>query len=178
MTVTPEFSRTVRLDTLGSGPRTMTIEATSDECAALARRFDLVGIESLAADLSLVGSGDIVTATGMVHAAVTQSCVATGTPLASKVDAALQILFSPPIEAGGSDEEVELSETDCDIVFYSGAVIDVGEAVAETLSLSLDPWPRAPNAREILKAAGIKSAAEVDAGPFASLAALKDKLKG
>ena len=60
-------------------------------------------------------------------------------------------------------------------VFYDGAAIDVGEAVAETLSLSLDPYPRAPGAEEALEAAGVKS--EEEAGPFAALAGLRDKLK-
>ena len=73
------------------------------------------------------------------------------------------------------EEEVELSESEMDVVFHDGAAIDVGEAVAETLSLGLDPYPRAPGADEALKAAGVKS--EEEAGPFAALAGLRDKLK-
>ena len=62
-----------------------------------------------------------------------------------------------------------------DVVFYDGAAIDLGEAVAETLVLSLDPYPRAPGAGETLKAAGVKS--EEEAGPFGALVGLRDKLK-
>ena len=92
------------------------------------------------------------------------------------VDEPFRIVFAPEPEAQrAGDEEIELSEEECDLVFYTGASIDVGEAVAQTLSLSLDPWPRAPGAREALKQAGVKSADET--GPFAALAALKDKLK-
>jgi len=76
---------------------------------------------------------------------------------------------------GGPDEEVELSERELDLIFYDGTAIDLGEAVAETLALSLDPYPRAPNAEEALKAAGVKS--EEEAGPFAALAGLRDKMK-
>ena len=83
--------------------------------------------------------------------------------------------FRPQPEAGSADEEVELGEDELDVVFYDGAAVDVGEAVAETLSLSLDPYPRAPGAEEALKAAGVKS--EEEAGPFAALAGLRDKLK-
>ena len=50
----PEFSRLVRVDTLGAEPRTMTIEAEEAERTALARRFGLVAVERLAADAALV----------------------------------------------------------------------------------------------------------------------------
>ena len=39
-----------------------------------------------------------------------------------------------------------------DVIFYEGETIDIGEAVAETLSLSLDPYPRAPGAETVLQA--------------------------
>ncbi len=61
------------------------------------------------------------------------------------------------------------------MVFYDRAEIDVGEAVAETLALNLDPWPRAPDAEAALRAAGVKREGEEERGPFAALAGLKDK---
>jgi uncharacterized metal-binding protein YceD (DUF177 family) len=66
-----------------------------------------------------------------------------------------------------------------DVVFYAGTAIDLGEAVAETMSLSLDPWPRVADAEAVLRDAGVKGEEEALAqtGPFAALAALKDKLK-
>ena len=51
---------------------------------------------------------------------------------------------------------------------------DLGEAVAQSFALLLDPFPRSPNADAVLKAAGVKEEGEV--GPFGALAALKDKL--
>jgi hypothetical protein len=62
-----------------------------------------------------------------------------------------------------------------DIVFHDGAAIDIGEAIAQTLALALDPYPRAPDAEAALKEAGVKS--EAEAGPFAALAALKARPK-
>ena len=169
-----EFSRPVRLDTLGSAPRALTIEADDSERAALARRFGLPAIERLSAELTLSRNGETIAAEGDLQATVVQSCVATGEPVPADIDEPFRILFTPPPEGRtGSEEEVELSEEDCDIVFYDGAQIDVGEAVAETLSLSLDPWPRSPAAETALKEAGVKS--EAQAGPFAALADLKDK---
>lgn len=170
----PEFSRPVRIDTLGHAPRSLSLTADEAECRALADRFDLIAIEALDADVALVRTGDTVTATGRLRAKVTQSCVASGAPVEADVDSDFHILFTPPHAVGTAEEEVELSESDCDVIFYEGANIDVGEAVAESLSLSLDPWPRAPDAERILREAGVKS--EHEAGPFAALAALRDKL--
>ena len=183
--VAPEFSRKVRVDTLGADPLALTIDAGAAERAALAKRFGLVGIEHLSAQVSLTRDGANVSAIGTLDASVTQNCVASGVPIEALIKAPFAIQFSrPPDPQRGVEEEIELGEADCDVVFYSGADVDIGDAVAETLLLSLDPWPRAPGAEEILKRAGIKSEEEAGIGseeqpsPFAALAALKDKLKG
>jgi uncharacterized metal-binding protein YceD (DUF177 family) len=171
----PEFSRPVRIDTLGEGERRMRIEAEEAERAALAKRFGLVAIGRLAAEFGLTRRDDEVAMTGTLSAAVTQSCVATGAPLEAALEEPFVILFRPHPEAAGGDEEVELADAELDVVFYDSAAVDAGEAVAETLLLNLDPYPRAPGAEEALKAAGVKS--EEEAGPFAALAGLKDKLR-
>jgi uncharacterized metal-binding protein YceD (DUF177 family) len=174
--MSPEFSRPLRIDTIGADGRSVHLKADAAERAALARRFDLPAIDRLEADVTLSRSGALVFAKGRLGADVTQSCVATGEPLAAAIDEPFEIVFSPAPTPSRSDEEIELSVSECDTVFYSGSSIDVGEAVAETLSLSLDPWPRAPGADAALKEAGVKS--EAEAGPFGALAGLKDKLKG
>jgi uncharacterized metal-binding protein YceD (DUF177 family) len=172
--VTPEFSRLYRIDTLGPSPRAVAVEAEEGERAALAERFGLVSIHSLSAQASLSRREAAVTAEGIVRAAVTQSCVATGRPVEAQVEAPFRIEFRPPPGDGAGEEEVELGEAELDVTFYEGESVDLGEAVAETLSLALDPYPRAPGAADALRAAGVKS--EGEAGPFAALAALRDKL--
>jgi len=59
-------------------------------------------------------------------------------------------------------------------VFHDGTTIPLGEALVDTLSLALDPYPRSPNAEAALKDAGVLS--EEEASPFAVLAALKSQL--
>lgn len=179
MTEKPEFSRPVRIDTLGGQPRSLGIGADEAERAALADRFGLAGIERLSAEAALTRSGERVVAEGSLSALVTQSCVATGEPVEETVDEEFRIEFRPSPQGGTADEEIELSEGELDVVFYDGAAVDLGEAVAETLSLSLDPYPRAPTAESALKEAGVKSEEEArtESSPFAALASLKEKLK-
>ena len=169
-----EFSRVVALDTIGDAPRAMTLEANANERLALARRFRLVAIETLSAKASLSRRAEVVTATGRLAAAVVQSCVATGAPVPEQIDEPFEIVFRPQPAGARPDEEIELDESEMDVVFYEGGAIDLGEAVAETLALALDPYPRAPDAEATLKAAGVKS--EAEAGPFGALASLRDKL--
>jgi uncharacterized metal-binding protein YceD (DUF177 family) len=174
--MTPEFSRPVRVDTLSGTPRELSIGANEEERAALAKRFNLPGIESLKAEASVTRTGEEVRASGTLNASVTQSCVASGEPVPAEVEEEFRIVFRPHPRGVSEEEEIELSEGELDVVFYDGAAVDVGEAVAETLSLSLDPYPRAPEAETVLKEAGVKSEEEV--APASALAGLKDLLAG
>jgi uncharacterized metal-binding protein YceD (DUF177 family) len=171
--MTPEFSRPVRVDTLGTAPRELSIGADAAERDAIAARFGLLAVDRLAADLSIARHGDAVTVTGTLKAVVTQSCIATGEPVPAKLAEPFAILFRPHPDTA-ADEEIELSEGELDVTFYDGASIDLGEAVAETLSLSLDPYPRCADAEAALKAAGVLS--EEQAKPASPLAGLKDLL--
>ena len=54
---------------------------------------------------------------------------------------------------GRPDEEIELGPDDCDVVFYDGQAIDLGEAIADTLALAMQPYPRSPGAEAALKQA-------------------------
>lgn len=159
--MTPELNRTVRVDTLGSAPRALSVEADAADRAALAERFDLKALDRLSAELTLSRSGETVTATGTLQAQVTQSCVVTGAPVEARIEEPFSILFRPQLRTA-DDEEIELGEGEMDVVFYDGALIDVGEAVAETLALALDPYPRAPAAEAALREAGVASEDEAE----------------
>ncbi len=153
----------------------MSLGADEAERAALAKRFGVIGIERLSAEAAVTRSGDHVAASGTLSAKVTQSCVATGEPVEETVDEEFRIEFRPQPSGISEEDEIELGEGELDVVFYDGSSVDLGEAVAETLSLSLEPYPRSPGADEVLKEAGVKG--EEEAGPFGALAALRDKLK-
>ena len=173
----PEFSRPFRLDTLSAQARAVEISAEEAELEALARRFDLPGIDRISASAVLSRSGERVAAKGRLSAAVTQSCVATGAEVPETIETDFQIEFRPRRELD-AEEEVELRDEELDVVFYDGGAVDLGEAVAETLALNLDPYPRSPAAEAALREAGVKSEEEAraDSSPFAALKEIKDKL--
>lgn len=171
--MTPEFSRPIRIDTIGETPRSIAIAAEAAEREALARRFMLVSIGGLEAEAEVRRDGEIIFVEGRLRAEVAQSCVASGEPLPASIDAPFILRFVPE-ERLDAAEEIELSEEDCDTLAYAGGAIDLGEAVAETLALTLDPFPRGPDADAALKAAGVLD--ESDAGPFAALKGLRDRL--
>ena len=173
--MTPEFSRSLRLDQIGAGDHKLHIVADAAERAALAQRFDLLSLDRLEADYAVRRDAAGVLATGRLTGAVVQACVATGAGVPATIDEPFTLRFLP--EPGDdAPEEVELDAGDCDTMFYTGGAIDLGEAAAETLALALDPFPRAPGADAALREAGVLG--EGEAGPFAGLAALRDRLGG
>jgi len=171
--MTPEFSRIFRLDELGTAPRDVAIEANDAERAALAKRFGLISVDSLSAKADLTREGEIVLASGSLAAQVVQACVASGEPVPATIAEDFTLRFVPA-RADQSGDEIELEEGDLDEIEYERGAIDLGEAVAQTLALALDPFPRAPGADERLREAGVIG--EEDAGPFAALKALKDRI--
>ena len=168
----PEFSHLVRIDTLGEGARAIAIGASAAEREALARRFGLIAIARLEAQAELRLAGEAILVAGRLRAAVTQACVASEEPVEAVIDEPFTLRFIP--EGSNADEELELDAGDLDVIGYEGGAVDLGEAAAQTLALALDPFPRAPGADDVLRAAGVID--EEAAGPFGVLKALKDRL--
>jgi uncharacterized metal-binding protein YceD (DUF177 family) len=148
------------------------LDLTADEAerGAIAERLRLPSLGRFDAHVTLTRDGERVGATGRIRAQLEQSCVATGEPVPAAVDEPFELLFLPEPHTA-ADEEIELSEGDCDVVFHDGAAIDLGSALADTLALALDPYPRCADADTALREAGVLS--EEQAGPFAALAKLR-----
>jgi uncharacterized metal-binding protein YceD (DUF177 family) len=164
------FAHHLRLDQIRDGER---IDLVADEAERreAARRLGLRRVDRLDAHVTLAKTGEIVRAAGRLNAALDQSCVVTNDPVPVHVDEPFELVFMPEPPASGHDEEIELGEADCDVVFYEGGAIDLGTAIADTLALSLDPYPRSAGADAALKEAGVLT--EEQASPFAALAQLK-----
>ena len=160
MTQQPEFSRPVPVDRIGPTGMDQRIEASAGECAALARRLGVPEVRAFAAAFHLAPQeGGRVAARGRLSGRLVRECVVTLDLFEVPVDEAFAIVFVPETLL---DEAIDL-EGDDEIPF-AGGTIDLGEAAAEQLALTLDPYPRRPGAA--LPAA----AREEPESPFAALA--------
>ncbi len=164
----PEFSRPLPLAAVPAAGRTETLAATPDECRALAARLALPAVRRLDARLELRPEpGGAVRVRGRLRAAVVQSCVVSLEPVPQEIDEPVDWRVPPP---GLSAEEAfgEVEAEGPDDVEAEDGVLDLGEALAQQLSLALDPYPRAPGARLDPRDAG-----EPDRGPFGALLPLR-----
>jgi uncharacterized metal-binding protein YceD (DUF177 family) len=164
---TLEFSRFVDRRQLTEKP--VELAADAAERKALAERFGLVAIDRLEARVSLEADGDTVTGDGTLSAEIVQSCAVSGDDLPVTIAEPLHLRFVPeaPVEA----EELDLEEDELDEIPYSGTAFDLGEAVAQSLALAIDPYATGPDADRVRKEKGLLD--EAASGPFAALAGLK-----
>ena len=167
--MTPEFSRRIDIRNLPDG--VLKLEADADERAALARRIGIEAIERLTAEVTLIPAGGVIAVSGQVSAAVVQLCGISNEPFAVRIGEPLALRFVQGITPHKPDEELEIDAEACDEIEYEGAQFDLGEQIAQTLSLAIDPYAVGPNAERVRKEAGLSDVAS--SGPFAALAALR-----
>ncbi len=142
-TPTPEFSHVIDRRQITASP----VELTADETqrAALAQRFGLVSIDALSANVTLELDGEVVKASGTLQADVVQSCAISGEDLPVHIREEIAFNFVPECEIV-SEEEIELEEEELDEIPYVGTSFDLGEAVAQSLALAIDPYATGPDA--------------------------------
>lgn len=169
-----EFSRQIAIEGITPDKtRQEKVVATAAECAALAKRFDLRGLENFTADLKIrrVEGGEVVHVEGKLKADVIQTCVVSLLDVHAHVDYSFETFFSEdaPDESEGVDGNEDAPE------LMRNGMIDLGEVAAQYLSLGLDPYPRAPGVS--LAAQMRELGAEVRNSPFAVLQGLKKEDK-
>lgn len=171
--ITPEFSRTLPWGAVSRKEKREELEATEAERAALAARFGILEISSLRASLRLrQEAGGAVRVRGHLTADVVQACVVTLEPVPQHIEEPVDLRFlhegaEPEDDPDGPDE-----------ILTEGEVLELGEAIAEQLSLALDPYPRVPGAELELpheEEEDEPEEAPARPNPFAKLAALKGK---
>jgi uncharacterized metal-binding protein YceD (DUF177 family) len=160
-----EFRRPVPLMRLGSEPFRQHIAATEAEREALARRFDLLSLDRLEAEVELLRepAGTILLSAAF-EAAFAQECIVTLDPVAAQVSERFRLRYGTP----ETEDEAPAGDDDPAFEPFGGDIIDIGEAVAQEFSLALPPFPRAPDA-----AIDIDASEDDDEGPFAALAKLR-----
>lgn len=143
--------------------------ADETERRRLAGRFGVTAIKSLEADVSLETDGAMVAAIGGLKAKIVQACAVSGEDFPVAIEERLRLRFLPAV-SHAEEEDVEFAD-DWDEIEYQGSTFDLGEAVAQSLALAIDPFAEGPNAETFRKEAGLGES--VATGPFAALAALR-----
>ena len=158
-----ELTRMIKARPLPAGA--VVIEASPEERAALAVRFGLGAVDSLRAEVALEQKPRAIRATGRLP------CAISGEDFPVTIDEPVDLRFVEEHQRPATeDEEIELEADDCDEIEFSGDMFDLGEAVAQTLGLAIDPYAEGPNADAARAAAGIVQEEDVR-GPLADLLA-------
>ena len=142
--------------------------ADEAERLALAKRFDIVRVDRLEADLVLTRHDRDVAVTGTMSADIVQPCAVSAEDLSVAIQEEIALRFVPAVQRA-ADEEIELDAEELDEIEYEGTQIDVGEAVAQSLALAIDPFLTGPQAEEARQ----RLAEQDKSGAFAALKDLK-----
>ena len=162
----PELSRPFTAASLPEEGQTLHLEASPQECMALATRMRIPQIYSFVCDFRLEpGSDGVVLAEGELLARVQQICVVTLEAFDSEVRESFRVEFVP-----AGSEKNDPDPFSIDEIPYEQGVIDLGEAAAEQLALALDPYPHAPFAPLPEEADDDDENRRSAASPFAVLA--------
>lgn len=178
-----EIERIVDLDRMGPGGAALEIVASDSERAALARRFGFLGLPALSARVTVDHRpGGQIVVEGRLRGRIVQACVLTLDPVNQDLDDAFRIVFKKDLADDRDPEngEAVLSAQADAPEPLTGNLLDVGEIIAEQLSLAADPYPRRAGARleDVLpkpRNHGRRGPPEQRRHPFAALAALRDK---
>lgn len=172
-------------------PLDVTIEASPEECAAVAAETDLPGVKSLHAEFSVARrAGGRFEVSGDLKAEITQICVVTLDPFDSLIEQPVDLTFAPttptivignredrrgrhvvepvdrPLTVPGSEDQEDPPDPIVD------DTIDLGAVAVEFLTLARDPYPRKP---EVHFSDMVVGEDEPKASAFAALERLKDR---
>lgn len=163
MTEALELSRRVLAEHVGRADTQIMVEATAEERQAVATRLMLPKIASLKCQWTLrPGESGMILGQGALQAKITQTCVISLEPFDTVVRENFEVHF---VLEGRESEEDDPDEPDQ--LVYDGVAVDIGEATIEQLALTLEPYPRKPNAKVL----AIDT--EDGGGAFAALAKLR-----
>lgn len=178
-----EIERVVDLDRMGASGAALEITANDSERAALARRFGFLGLPGFSARVSVERRpGGQIVVEGRLRGRVVQACILTLDPITQELDETFRIVFKQGLaEEHDSESGEALLSAQADAPEpLQGNLLDVGEIVAEQLSLAAEPYPRRPGVKleDVLpkpRPGGRQGRNEQRRHPFAGLAALRDK---
>lgn len=173
----------IDLDRMGNQGAAIEIVATEGERAALAKRFGFLALPAFSARVTVDRRpGGQVVVEGRLKGRLVQACILSLEPVTQELDDAFRLVFAQNLAEERDPESGEaLINAQVDAPEpLAGNMLDVGEIVAEQLSLTAEPYPRKPGIKleDVLpksRSGGRRGPPEQRRHPFAGLAALKDK---
>ena len=157
-----EFSRPLQTDRVPKLGSTEKLAAGAKELVALAKRMNLPALHDLKAEIRATPwRGGGMRLEGSLTADVEQVSVISLDSFRQVVSLPVIRYFLPAGVSAGDDED------DADPIVHG--IIDLGEVVAETLALELDPYPRKPG-EDFVAHIEADDVAPEKASPFAALA--------
>lgn len=148
--VTPEFSRLYAPEDLEEGVSQVQLVANDAERAALAKRFGLLELGHLVANVTLTrgpNPAQPIRMAAQIRGNVVQECVVSLAPIASVIDEQFNCAFAPSDAPQPDELEIDIDPDgeDPPELIINGR-FDAGELIAEHFGLHLDPFPRAEGA--------------------------------
>ena len=138
VTAAPEFCRLIRLDEVGRRDVDVAMVAAPPEREALARRFGVTEISALEAGLKIrrVSSG-VYNLSGVVEAEIIYSGLGAAGAIEFSLNEQFDEILATPDGWRSLEENAIDGEVDAELL--TEEFIDMGEIVAQNLSLALDP---------------------------------------
>lgn len=158
----------------GGGAENFSFQASVEECAGLALRFELLALESFMINgaMRLDHLGNLVLE-GRIEGRLVQSCVTSLEPVPGTIEEKFALIFSKDGHEAAQDEpNMDLPEP------WPGEVLDLGEIAAQQLGLALDPYPKAVGVEADRAVENGPEGSEGTHKPFLGLAGLRDRLAG
>lgn len=179
----PEFSYFVNVNDVPAREKKFKLEASSEECDALSKRFDLVSIRDFHAHLVMKNEGRSrgITMVGKLNAVVIQVIGQQSEGQEHVVDDTINIRFLPEERITPELDEENLMTLDSeDLEPMPEDRFDLGELMAQYLALSVDPYLSDDfrlSQAEPMPGVSFNEPELKKPNPFAVLSDLKDKLE-
>ncbi|WP_420404924.1 YceD family protein [Nisaea sp.] len=175
-----EFSRPVRIKDLKKRVTHFDVEATPEECRALATRFGLPSLASLSATVSVerLAKDRAVRIAGRISAHLTYLSVVSLEAFDAVIEDQFSEVLTGEVETG-HQAELDLPPDDENMGLIEDGGFDLGEVISQNLSLLLDEHPRKPGEGDAPD--GVvwtdSDAEDEEENPFSVLAGMRDRLR-
>lgn len=181
MSSTEQFHITLKASELDRDEKQFSLSASEADCIAIAERLGLVSLAALTGDLKvrMKDHNEGVLVCGSVSATLVQRCIVSLADVPEKVEVDFELLLVDAETANRMDEdEVYLDDAAPEYDALEGDEIDLAEIVVQTLSINMDPYPRASDAAVTVASnpnVSVNEGPLEKPNPFSALSKLKDK---